>query len=265
MGAFAVLNPLKLVLEALLVVVAIRLFGLKPDPSYRRLLLGFTALAVVLNGAFYFAAVWPFFLAQAQSSGIGESGLLAFIVFDVTKWGFLAYVLCNAALAVRSKGGGGGFALLRATNRWWRTALAGAVAGVVATALAYGLSIAEHRMGVLGALPWSYMRENRLFTGLAFWGGVHNLAGEEILTRLGAQSILLYLLRGRRGTPLVALVVSSLFFELWHNGFQEVYWLNFAASCVFGLAYHYRGYESAALGHCTGDWLALLVLPRLVS
>jgi hypothetical protein len=50
----------------------------------------------------------------------------------------------------------------------------------------------------------------------------------------------------------------------WHNPFELPQFLNFAASCVLGWAYHKHGYEVAAVGHCVADWLALGVLPSLL-
>jgi hypothetical protein len=258
-----VVTPAKIGLEVVLLAAAVGLFGLKPDPANRRFLLWFTGLAVVLNAAFYYVAVGPFFPPHAQSSGMGASGLGTFVLFDVVKWGVLAYVLGNAALAVSSRTGRGGFALGHNAGRLSSAAVVGCFAGVAATAAAYGLSIVEHRTGILEALPWPFMKDNPAFARLAFWGGLHNLAGEEILTRLGAQSLLMHVLRGKRLMPFAAILLSSLYFEFWHNGLRDMYLLNFAASCVFGVAYHLRRYESAAIAHCSADWLGLLVLPRL--
>jgi hypothetical protein len=39
--------------------------------------------------------------------------------------------------------------------------------------------------------------------------------------------------------------------------------LNFTASAVFGWAYHKRGYEIAAVGHCVADWILIGIFPRL--
>ena len=65
------------------------------------------------------------------------------------------------------------------------------------------------------------------------------------------------------GQFLVAIILSSLLFEFWHNGFRELYFMNFIGSCSFAWAYHKDGYESAAIGHCIADWLSLLILPRI--
>jgi membrane protease YdiL (CAAX protease family) len=99
---------------------------------------------------------------------------------------------------------------------------------------------------------------------LATGAGFRNLVGEEVFARLGAQSIALYFLRQLRGGAGLAIVASSLYFEIWHNPFELPQFLNFAASCVLGWAYHKHGYEVAAVGHCVADWLALGVLPSLL-
>ena len=99
---------------------------------------------------------------------------------------------------------------------------------------------------------------------LAVGAGLRNLVGEEVFARLGAQSIALYLFQRLRGGKGLAIVASSLYFEIWHNPFEMPQFLNFAASCVLGWVYHKHGYEVAAVGHCVADWLTLGVLPSLL-
>jgi hypothetical protein len=257
-------DPIKIALEMTLLAAAFSLFRLAADTGRRRFILTFTALTLVLNLVFYYVAAWPLYASYGQTSGIGPSWLHAFVIFDVIKWGVLAYVLSRLAVGLADAGYGGGFALLRSNSRLGGAIELGIVGGVTATGVVYGLSVIEHRLGYLEALPWSFFGENPDDLNLGLWGGMRNLAGEEILARLGAQSILLYAFRKTRWAPALAIVLSSLYFELWHNGFKEIYFLNFAGSCVFGWVYQKRGYESAAIAHCVADWLALVILPRLL-
>jgi len=55
----------------------------------------------------------------------------------------------------------------------------------------------------------------------------------------------------------VAIVASSLFFEIWHSGGTDFHFINFAVSLLFAWSYARNGYETAAIGHCVADWLAL--------
>ncbi len=259
-GVRPMISPAKIVLEALVLVAALVYCRELPETRNRRFVLGFTALTVILNSLFYYFAVWPFFL----SSGVSRSDLQFLVIFDVLKWGVLAYFLSGFAARVADAGFGGGFALLQSERRLGSTVLIGIFAGVAAIAAGYVLSLVEYRMGFLEALPWPFMKDNPGFIKLGLWGGFRNLAGEEILARLGAQSALLYALRKTRGASILAILLSSLFFELWHNGFTELYFLNFTASCAFGWAYGVRGYESAAIAHAVADWLGIVILPRLL-
>lgn len=258
------ISPFKIALEVLLVVVALGMLRKFSLSSSRRFFLIFAAVAFVLNMIFYYVAAWPLYASYGDSSGLGRGALHSLIIFDVAKWCVLAFLLSRFSDAVAHKNLGGGFALLRPKSRISSTIGIGILSGIIATAAVYGLSIIEHRCGYLEEMPWRFMADNSVYQDLGFWGGIRNLAGEEILARLGAQSILLYLFRKTRGAPLLAIILSSLFFEVWHNGFHELYFMNFIGSCVLGWAYHARGYESAAIGHCVADWVSLVILPRLL-
>lgn len=258
------IDPAKIALEIALLVIAFTSFRLVGAPRRQGFFLGFAALTVVLNVVFHYFAAWPLYVSYGQASGVDRSTLLALVAFDIIKWAILAYVLARLATGLADAGYGGGFALNQNESRLGGVLVTGIFAGFVATGLAYGLSYVEHQLGFLEALPWGFIKDSPVYTNLGLWGGIRNLAGEEILARLGAQSILLYALRRTRGAPLLAIVASSLFFELWHNGFKEIYFLNFAGSCAFGWAYQKRGYESAAVAHCVADWLCIVILPRLL-
>jgi membrane protease YdiL (CAAX protease family) len=141
---------------------------------------------------------------------------------------------------------------------------AGITGGLLTTMLFYSVSYAEHYVGFLDVVPWPYLKDNDLYLKLGLWGGLRNLAGEEILTRLGVQTVTLYLFIKHKWAPMAAVLVSSLYFECWHNGFRDLMFLNFTASVGFGLIYQKFGYESAAIAHSVSDCLALVVLPRVL-
>lgn len=253
----------KLALELALIVAALALMRDAGAFRRQRFVLIFTGIAVALNLVFYYAAAWPLYTAHGDASGIGHGSLHAMVLVDVFKWGLLAYVLARLAAALQDAGLAGGFALLRPGARWGGVVATGLLAAVIATAAIYGLSHAEHRLGWIEGVPWPQIGRDPAYLKLGLWGGLRNLAGEEILARLGVQAILLRAWGKRRGGAVLAAVLSAFVFELWHSGFREIYFLNFAASLAFAWAYHRRGYESAAIGHCVADWLAIVVLPRL--
>jgi hypothetical protein len=184
--------------------------------------------------------------------------------FDIVKWAVLAYFLSKFALATSDDVQGGGFQLIKRQRSWVTVLVAGLAGGLLAVFLFYSLSFLEVRIGVMGEVSWKFLKESDLYFNLGVWGGLRNLTGEEILTRLGVQTLTLFALRKYAWAPLVAILASSLYFEFWHNGFRDLYFMNFTASMVFGLVYQKFGYESAAISHCVSDWLALVVIPRLL-
>ena len=258
------IDPGKILLEALLLAAALSLFRHAAGGRARRFVFGFTATALVLNLAFYYVAAWPLYVSFGQSSGLDRSSLHAMVLFDVVKWGVFAYIFGRLAAGLADAGHGGGFAILQSNPPISRVAGIGIVGAALGIGSAFGLGLVEYRLGYLEALPWTWFKDDPTYFKLGLWGGLRNLAGEEVLARLGAQSILLYALRRTAWAPFLAIVFSSLYFELWHNGFRELYFLNFAASCGFGWAYQKGGYESAAIAHCLADWLLIVILPRLL-
>ncbi|MBZ0267507.1 CPBP family intramembrane metalloprotease [bacterium] len=257
------IDPMKIMLEVVLLAAALLQFRHAAGSHGRGFVIGFTATTLVLNLAFYYFAAWPLYVSFGQSSGLDRSSLHAMVLFDVVKWGVFAYVFGRLAAGLGNAGLGGGFALLRSDPRLSRILGIGIAGATLAIGAAYGLGLAENRLGYLEALPWTWFKDDPVYFKLGIWGGLRNLAGEEILARLGAQSVLFYALRRTAWAPFLAIVLSSVYFELWHNGFRELYFLNFAASCGFGWAYHKGGYESAAIAHCLADWLLIVILPRL--
>lgn len=259
------IRPGQLMLEAVLLVSALLLTSRIGFARHRLpFVLGFTALAVVLNLLQDYFGAWDMYIGYAEATGLRRIGMHGLILFDGAKWGVMAFVFSRLAIAVADAGCGGGFALLQGNFQMGRVLSIAVLTAIMATLTIYALSFMEYRWGYLPALPWPLHSEHTLPIPIRFWGGLRNLTGEEIVTRLGAQSILLYLFRGRRYGAVLSVVFSSVYFELWHNGFQRIYFLNFIASCFLGWAYQKGRYECAAIAHCFADWLAFLVFPFLL-
>jgi hypothetical protein len=212
------------------------------------------------SGAFYYFAVGPLYLAR----GFDRSVLIGTVAFETIRWGVLAFVLSRLAVRLQDAGVTSGFALRQNLKRAPSLLGIGIAAGVVVTVTLYGLSLIEYRVGYLNVLPWPVANGEALDVRLVAGGGVRNLVGEEVFARLGAQSIALYLLQRMRARAALAVILSSLYFEIWHNPFEVPQFLNFAASCVLAWAYHKFGYEVAAVAHCVADWLALGFLPAIL-
>jgi CAAX prenyl protease-like protein len=254
------LNPGQFVLELILIVSALVLSRSLDGRPHRRFVFAFAALAAIVNCAFYYLAVGPLYLAR----GFDRSVLVGSVTFETIRWGVLAFVLSRLATRLQDIGVTSGFALRPARERVGRVVGLGIAFGVLATVMMYSLSVVEYNVGFLDTLPWPGANGESLDVRLAVGAGLRNLVGEEIFARLGAQSIALYFCRRLRSGAALAIIASSLYFEIWHNPFETPQFLNFAASCVLGWAYHKHGYEVAAVGHCVADWLALGVLPLLL-
>jgi hypothetical protein len=253
-------NPGQFLLELALVIAALTLSRSLAGTQHRRFVIGFASLAAAVNCAFYYFAVGPLYLAR----GFDRSVLIGTVAFETIRWGVLAFVMCRLATRLQDIGVTSGFALRRNPERAGSMLGLGLAVGAVVTGTLYGLSFIEYRLGYLDVLPWPVANGEPLDLRLAAGGGFRNLLGEEVVARLGAQSITLYWLRRMRGSAVLAVILSSLGFEIWHNPFEVPQFLNFAASCVLGWAYHRRGYEVAAVGHCVADWLAHGFLPAVL-
>jgi hypothetical protein len=222
-----------------------------------------TSGAFVTNVALYWSIV-PIMERQAAEQQIGSSLLYGFLIARTFEWTALAHVFTRLALVLgRRYGLPGGFAHLRPGWRLSRSALLGIAVGIVAAGVVSGLAYLWVALGILERPIWVELKNSGATWQAGFVGGIRNLFAEEVVTRLGVQTLLLYHLRRFRWAPWVAVVVSSLFFELWHSGGTDFYFLNFTASLVFAWGFLRGGYESAALGHCVADWLAI-ALPLLL-
>lgn len=247
----------------LLLAVVIILLRKRGKSLHRKFVLWFAGIAFLLNVVFYYVACWPLYSSYGQTEGLPNSTLHLLVWFDVVKWAVLAYFLARFVLEVPDQTVSGGFLILNQQDSYWRIVVAGIVGGLLTTTLFYSISYVQHYLGLLDVVPWPYFKDNELYIKLGLWGGLRNLAGEEILTRLGVQSVLLYVLAKHKWAPVFAILLSSFYFEFWHNGFRDLHFLNFTASLGFGFVYQKYGYESAALSHSVSDWMGLVVIPNV--
>jgi hypothetical protein len=252
----------KILLELFLLAAVIVLLRKHGKPAHRTFILWFAGITFVLNVLFYYLACWPLYLSYGRSEGLPLLTLHLLMWFDIVKWVVLAYFLARFVVEVPPQSQSGSFHVLHHQPRLWTIAVAGIAGGLLTTALFYSMSYFEHYLGLLDVVPWPYFKDNEMYIKLGLWGGLRNLAGEEILTRLGVQSVLLYVLARHKWAPVIAILLSSFFFEFWHNGFSELHFMNFTASLGFGFIYQKYGYESAAISHSISDWIGLVVIPN---
>jgi hypothetical protein len=159
------------------------------------------------------------------------------------------YVIARLALIYSSKLSCGGFALLR--GGFSTSLVMGLIGGLVATSLVLIYSLAyNHRF-----FPEQPMLLMALGTGFS------NLVREEVLFRLGAQTILLNALKNYRYNSYFAVLGSAVLFEVWHNPIEAINGLNFLISLTFAVLYHRYGYEASAIAHALGDLAVFWGLP----
>ena len=258
------MDPLTLACEAGLLVwalIVLRQHGWRTDRP--GLLWTMTAGALVTNVLFYLVLL-PMVEAEAARQQVGSATLYGFLVFRIIEWAVMVHVLTRLALVLgRRCDLPGGFAHLRPGWKPSRTVLLGVAVGIMASAIGYALAQLWVTVGIFERPIWVELLEAGATWQAGAMGGIRNLFSEEVVTRLGVQTLLLYHLRRFRWAPWAAIVLSSLFFELWHSGGTDFYFINFTVSLVFAWSYSRGGYESAAIGHCIADWLAL-ALPLLL-
>ena len=230
--------------------------------SNNKFLYLFTFTSLILNIGFYIFGAWPLYVSFGEQQGITNQLLFIIVIFDILKWTIIVYFITRFALKIENKITGGGFIITQKRFPILRTIPIGIVTGILMVIVFYGITYLIFKDGLFEKL--NEMRQGNLYLKLGFWGGFRNLIGEEVLTRLGVQTLVLYILRKKSFGVVLSIILSSLYFEFWHNGFKELYFLNFGASVIFATVYYKYGYESAAVGHCVGDWLALCIVPYLL-
>lgn len=222
----------------------------------------FTAIGLILNIIFYIFGAWPLYVSFGEQQGITTQSLYFMVILDILKWTILIYFITRFVLKIENKIDGGGFIITQKRFPVLKTIPIGIITGIFAIILLYGIMYLLFKDDLFEKL--NEMKQSDLYLKLGFWGGFRNLIGEEVLTRLGVQTLLLYSLRKKSYNVILSIILSSLFFEFWHNGFREIYYLNFSASVIYAIIYTKYGYESAAIGHCVSDWFALCIVPYLL-
>lgn len=230
--------------------------------SNNKFLYVFTFISLILNTVFYIFGAWPLYVSFGEQQGITNNLLFIMVIFDILKWTFLIYFITRFALKIENSIAGGGFIITQKRFPILRTIPIGVIAGILMVIVVYGITYLIFKDGLFEKL--NEMKQNNLYLKLGIWGGFRNLVGEEVLTRLGVQTLILYSLRKKSFNVILSIILSSLYFEFWHNGFKELYFLNFSGSVIFAIAYYRYGYESAAIAHCVADWLALCIIPYLL-
>ena len=203
---------------------------LVPKTRHRLLAIAVALLAAAANYVFYRVAVVPMY----RANGFSQAAIAFSLTWQTIRWGVLALVMCRLTVRLQESGATSGFVILRSPSRLPHALAFGVAAGAVAAAAMYALSFVEHRVGFLSALPWPIANGQPVDVRFAIGGGLRNLVGEEIFARLGAQSIAFYFLRRFRRGAVLAVFVSSLAFEIWHNPLKIPQFLNFTGSCFFG-------------------------------
>jgi len=227
-----------------------------------------TAGSVVTNLLLYLQLL-PLLRAETPAQDAQQltpSLLYGFLTFRIIEWAVMVHVLTRLGVTLTRKYGlRGGFAHLRSPWKPGRSALRGALVGVAAAGIATAMAHLWFIIGVFDRPIWVELMQSGATWQAAFVGGIRNLFAEEVATRVGVQTLLLYHLRRFRWAPWVAIVLSSLFFEVWHGGGSDFYLMKFAASLLFAWVYTRDGYEAAAVGHCVADWLGLALPILLLS
>lgn len=230
--------------------------------SNNKFLYLFTFTSLIFNIVFYIFGAWPLYVTFGEQQGITNQSLIIMVIFDILKWTILVYFITRFALKIENKIDGGGFIITQKRFPILRTIPIGVITGILMVIVVYGITYLIFKEGLFEKL--NEMKQNNLYLKLGIWGGFRNLVGEEVLTRLGVQTLILYSLRKKSFNVILSIILSSLYFEFWHNGFKELYFLNFSGSVIFAIAYYRYGYESAAIAHCVADWLALCIIPYLL-
>lgn len=213
-----------------------------------------------------YLATSPLVMSQLRAAG-GSARAVAYVMLSLEplRWGVLVYFLVRGSVALGAGAPfGGGFELAKEHPRLGRTVLLGLAVGLVAAVVGGALQAMLNRIGVLPKPIWVQVRESGL-PWVGVLGALRNLAGEEVPTRLGVQVLLLHHLGNRRGGRWLALLGSALWFELWHNGLHDLYFVNFAVSAVLAYAFQRLGYEVAALGHFSADLVLVAALPAFLA
>ena len=186
--------------------------------SNNKFLYVFTFISLILNIVFYILGAWPLYVSFGEQQGITNKLLIIMVIFDILKWTILIYFITRFALKIENTIAGGGFIITQKRFPILRTIPIGVITGILMVLVVYGITYLIFKDGLFEKL--NEMKQNNLYLKLGLWGGFRNLVGEEVLTRLGVQTLILYSLRKKSFNVIFSIILSSLYFEFWHNGFK---------------------------------------------
>lgn len=256
-------NIAQFLLELCLIGLAILVLSRKGWPAVHRQTLWIVTLGSVATNVAVFAAGFDTLL---KLSGGSWQALYVGALFQVAKWAVVAYIFTRLALTLRRDDSNGGFALLDGRRSPVRILVTGAGIAVVAVIVVILMALVEQALGLMPENMWSLFQEKAAaIRPLIFWAGLRNLVGEEIMPQLGVQTLILFHASRHRWAGIASILGAALFFELWHDGFQNLAFYNFTFGLFFAYAYRRHGYETAAVAHCCVDWLLYLALPLFLT
>ena len=256
-------NLPQLLLELGLLGWAVYVLRGKGWPAVHRHTLWIVTLGALATNTVVFAAGYDTLL---KLTGASPWILWTMAIFQIVKWSVVAYFITRLALTLRPVSPVGGFALLQRSRSVQQILLTGfAFASLMVIAVCLKVLL-EQALGLHEANLWSAFGEKAAAVRpFIFWAGLRNLFGEEIMPQLGIQTLIMYYAGPRRWTGVASVLGAALFFELWHDGFQNLYFNNFLFGVFFACAYRKYGYETAAVAHCVADWLLYLALPLFLK
>lgn len=252
----------KLALEFVLFVFALNL-----SIKYRKvkinqyLLWSVTIGTLITNTALFYLNID--FLTRAYYSKVSQFQKYVLINIEITKWTVLSYIITRFNLSIKDRVASNiGFVINDGNFNILKLFPIGLIAAIIAAIGVYLVPFVYYWTGIINVNPIKLIQPIvESMRQFAFFGGIRNLFGEEIIARLGVQTLILYYLGDRKFHVSISIILSSFFFFLWHDGISNLNPSNFIASLIFGIVYSKYKYETAAISHCLTDWIAYLVFP----
>ncbi|MFZ1978393.1 MAG: CPBP family glutamic-type intramembrane protease, partial [Bacteroidota bacterium] len=159
------------------------------------------------------------------------------INIEITKWTVLSYTITRFNLSIKDRVHSKiGFVIDDGNFNILKIFSIGLIAAIIAAISVYFVLFAYYWTGIINVNPIKIMQPIvESMRQFAFFGGIRNLFGEEIIARLGVQTLILYYLGDRKFHVSLAIILSSFFFFLWHDGIGNLNPANFISSLIFGI------------------------------
>jgi hypothetical protein len=254
----------KLVLEIILFSFALNLtIKYRKAKINQYLLWTVTIGTLITNIALFYLNID--FLTMAYYSKVSQFYKYVLINVEITKWTALSYVITRFNLSIKDRVASNiGFVINDGNFNILKLLPIGLIAAIIAAIGVYFVPFVYYWTGVININPIKLIQPIvESMRQFAFFGGIRNLFGEEIIARLGVQTLILYYLGDRKYRVSISIILSAFFFFLWHDGIGNLNPSNFIASLIFGIVYSKYKYETAAIAHLLTDWIAYLVIPLL--